>query len=130
MARRFAFAVARSADRCLSSAEVCGARADAHELVGEGNLPGLVPKVVRLLHQADPFDIEAVFKWRNGLALLGGVALSLEAALRQLRRIQHHRVRIDGAEPLAGISTIHQDQADTLDALNIKKRTLNAQMSH
>ena len=60
---------------------------------------------------------------------LAGSSLSPEAALRQLRRIQHHRVRIDGAEPLAGISTIHQDQADTLDALNIKKPSLDAQMS-
>jgi transposase len=60
---------------------------------------------------------------------LAGSALSPEAALRQLRRIQHHRVRIDGAEPLAGISTIHQDQADTLDALNIKKPSLDPQMS-
>ena len=51
-----------------------------------------------------------------------------EAALRQLGRIQHHRVRIDGAEPLAGISTIHQDLPDTLDALNIKKPSLDAQM--
>ena len=60
---------------------------------------------------------------------LAGSALSPEAALRQLRRIQRHRVRIDGAEPLAGISTIHQDQADTLDALNIKNPSLDPQMS-
>ena len=38
--------------------------------------------------------------------------LSPEAALQQLRRIQRHSVRIDGAEPIAGISTIHQDQAN------------------
>ena len=60
---------------------------------------------------------------------LAGSTLSPEAALRQLRRVQRHRVRIDGAEPIAGISTIHQDQADTLDALKIKKPSLDAQMS-
>ena len=60
---------------------------------------------------------------------LAGSALSPEAALRQMRQVQRHRVRIDGAEPIAGISTLHQDQADTLDALKIKKPSLNAQIS-
>ena len=60
---------------------------------------------------------------------LAGSTLSPETALRQLRRVQRHRVRIDGAEPIAGISTIHQDQADTLDALKIKKPSLAAQMT-
>jgi hypothetical protein len=60
---------------------------------------------------------------------LAGSPLSPEAALQQLRRVQRHHVRIDGAEPIAGISTIHQDQADTLDALKIKKPSLDAQMS-
>ena len=52
---------------------------------------------------------------------LAGSNLSPEAALQQLRRVQRHPLRIDGADPLAGISTIHQDQADPLNALNIKK---------
>ena len=60
---------------------------------------------------------------------LAGSALSPEAALRQLRRIQRHQVRIDNAAPIAGISTIHTEQADTLAALNVKKPSLNAQMS-
>ena len=60
---------------------------------------------------------------------LAGSALSPEAALHQMRQFQRHRVRIDGAEPIAGISTLHQHQADTLDALKIKKPSLNAQMS-
>jgi transposase len=59
---------------------------------------------------------------------LAGSTLSPQAALQQLRRVQRHQVRIDGAEPIAGISTIHQDQADTLDALKIKKPSLDAQM--
>jgi transposase len=60
---------------------------------------------------------------------LAGSTLSPDAALRQLRRVQRHQVRIDGAEPITGISTIHQDQADTLDALKVKKPSLDAQMS-
>jgi transposase len=60
---------------------------------------------------------------------LAGSTLSPEAALQQLRRVQRHRVRIDCAEPIDGISAIHQDQADTLDALKINKPSLNAQMS-
>ena len=60
---------------------------------------------------------------------LAGSKLSPESALQQLRRVQRHQVRIDGAEPIAGISTIHQDQAATLAALKIKTPSLNAQMS-
>jgi transposase len=60
---------------------------------------------------------------------LAGSPLSPDAALRQLRRVQRHQVRIDGAEPIAGISTIHQDQADTLEALKVKKPSLDAQMA-
>ena len=60
---------------------------------------------------------------------LAGSALSPDAALQQLRRIQRHRVRIDDAAPIAGISTIHTDQANTLAALQIKKPSLDAQLS-
>ena len=60
---------------------------------------------------------------------LAGSTLSPEAALQQLRRVQRHRVRIDGAEPIAGVSTIHQDQVDALDAQKIKKPSIDAQLS-
>ena len=43
--------------------------------------------------------------------------------------MQRHRVRIDDAEPIAGISTIQRDQNDTMDALKIKKPSLDAQLS-
>ena len=56
-----------------------------------------------------------------------GSTLSPEAALQQLRRIQRHQVRIDDAAPIAGISTIRTEQADTLAALKIKKPALHAQ---
>jgi transposase len=54
--------------------------------------------------------------------------LSPERALAQLRRIQRHTVRINKAEPITGISTINQAQAEVLETLNIKKPTQNAQM--
>lgn len=57
-----------------------------------------------------------------------GSTLSPEAALQQLRRIQRHQVRIDDAAPIAGISTIRTEQADTLAALKIKKPALHAQL--
>lgn len=57
-----------------------------------------------------------------------GSMLSPEAALQQLRRIQRHQVRIDDAAPIAGISNIQAEQADTLAALKIKKPVLHAQL--
>ena len=60
---------------------------------------------------------------------LAGSALSPDAALQQLRRIQRHQVRIDDAAPITGVSTIHAEQAGTLAALHIKKPSLDAQMS-
>lgn len=66
---------------------------------------------------------------RQGLKLTGS-ELSPDAALRHMRQVQHHRVRIDGAESIAGISIIYHDQADPLlDALKIKKPSLHAQTS-
>jgi len=60
---------------------------------------------------------------------LAGSPLSPEAALQQLRRVQRHSVRIDGAEPIAGISTIGHEQAATLEALKVSKPSQNTQMS-
>lgn len=55
--------------------------------------------------------------------------LSPERALAELRKIQSHRVRTNKAEPISGISTINDSQADVLQALNIRKPTQNAQLS-
>jgi len=55
--------------------------------------------------------------------------LSPERALEQLRRIQHHRVRLDGAQPLTGVSSINQHQTDVLHALGIKKPTASSQLT-
>ena len=55
--------------------------------------------------------------------------LSPENALAQLRRIQRHRVSINQAAPISGISTINTQQAGVLAALNLKKPTEEAQLS-
>jgi len=55
-------------------------------------------------------------------------ALSPERALTKLRRIQHHRVTLNGTQPVAGISSINKEQADILTALTIKKPTLDTQL--
>ena len=55
--------------------------------------------------------------------------LSPEKALAQLRRIQRHRVSINDAAPITGISTINTQQAGVLAALNLKKPTQNTQLS-
>lgn len=55
--------------------------------------------------------------------------LSPERALARLRRIQHHRVTLNGTQPVAGLSSISQDQANILSALTIKKPTLDIQLT-
>jgi transposase len=54
--------------------------------------------------------------------------LSPERALEQLRRIQRHKVRINEAEPIEGVSTISDAQAQVLDALKVKKPEKKEQM--
>ena len=56
-------------------------------------------------------------------------AMSPERALAKLRRFQHHRVAVNGAQPVAGLSTINKEQADILAALTIKKPTLKTQLT-
>ena len=60
---------------------------------------------------------------------LAGSDLSPEAALADLRRIQHHTVSIDSGAPIHGVSTVQPRQADALAALRIKKPTLDTQLS-
>lgn len=54
--------------------------------------------------------------------------LSPERALEKLRRIQHHRVTLNGCQPVAGLSSIQQEHTTILAALNINKPTLNTQL--
>ena len=55
--------------------------------------------------------------------------LSPERALAELRKIQRHQVRINKAEPIAGISTINDAQAKVLETLNIRKPTQDIQLT-
>lgn len=60
---------------------------------------------------------------------LAGHAASPETALAKLRRIQRHSVCINDGEPIAGISTINQDQSAVIAALQLKKPSPDPQMS-
>ena len=59
----------------------------------------------------------------------GNTKLSPERALSKLRRIQHHRITLNETQPVAGLSSISQEQADILGALTIKKPSLNTQLT-
>jgi transposase len=54
---------------------------------------------------------------------------SPDQALAQLRRIQRHSVSINRAAPITGVSTINNQQTNTLAALNVKKPVADAQTS-
>ena len=53
---------------------------------------------------------------------------SLERALSQLNRIQHHRIAVD-EKPMSGISTMSKEQTELLASLRVKKPTDNQQLS-
>ena len=55
--------------------------------------------------------------------------LTPERALQSLRRIQHHRVSINGAAPLAGVSSITAEHSDMLKALKVKTPSQSQQLS-
>lgn len=55
--------------------------------------------------------------------------LTPERALEQLRRIQHHRIRLNGAEPVAGVSSINDQQSEVLNALRVKKPVASQQLT-
>lgn len=58
-----------------------------------------------------------------------GSNFSPERALQQLRRIQHHRVTLNGSAPAAGLSNIDKEQAAILGALTVGKPTLTTQLT-
>ena len=55
--------------------------------------------------------------------------ISPERALEKLRRIQHQVVKVNDLEPIAGLSSISQEQTEILQALTIKKPILPAQLT-
>ncbi|MEI8171799.1 MAG: IS1634 family transposase [Rhodoferax sp.] len=52
-----------------------------------------------------------------------------ERALQSLKRIQHHRVTINGAPPLCGVSSMTAEQHDVLAALKVKQPSQFKQLS-
>ena len=46
---------------------------------------------------------------------------SPDRALEVLRRIQHHRVRLNAREPVTGLSSITPEQTNRFKALSVKK---------
>ena len=59
----------------------------------------------------------------------GDSGLSPERALQLLRRIQHHRVSIRGAEPVSGVSSVDKEVAVVLKDLRVKQPSQNQQLS-
>ena len=58
-----------------------------------------------------------------------GNKLSPERALEKLRRIQHQKIILNKTQPVTGLSTITQEHQAILATLDIKKPTLDPQMS-
>ncbi len=54
---------------------------------------------------------------------------SPERALAQLRRIQHHRITLNGSQPSAGLSTTSAEQSALLATLKLSKPRLPEQMT-
>ena len=52
-----------------------------------------------------------------------------ERALQSLKRIQHHRVSLDGAPPLSGVSCMTDEDGQMFKALKVKQPTTNHQLS-
>jgi transposase len=52
-----------------------------------------------------------------------------ERALQSLKRIQHHRVSINGAPPLCGVSSMTTEQNEVLAALKVKQPSQFKQLS-
>ena len=58
----------------------------------------------------------------------GKTGLTPERALQSLKRIQHHRVSINGAEPLSGVSSMTAEHNEMLKALRVKTPSQNQQL--
>ena len=59
----------------------------------------------------------------------GKTGLTPERALQSLKRIQHHRVSINGAPPLSGVSSMTAEHSDMLKALRVKTPSQSQQLS-
>lgn len=59
----------------------------------------------------------------------GNTGITPERALQTLKRIQHHRVSINGAQPLAGVSSITEEDSKVFKALKVKPPSQTQQLS-
>lgn len=59
----------------------------------------------------------------------GNTGVTPERALQTLKRIQHHRVSINGAEPLSGVSSITEEDHKVFKALKVKQPSQTQQMT-
>lgn len=87
-----------------------------------------LPERIRA-HAAICFMALILYRVMRARLHASATSLSPERALANLRRIQHHRVTLNGADTIAGVSTINDEQSSILAALTIKKPTLNTQLT-
>jgi hypothetical protein len=59
----------------------------------------------------------------------GNTGLTPQRALQALKRIQHHRVSINGAPPLSGVSSMTGEHSKMLKALKVKIPSQSQQLS-
>lgn len=59
----------------------------------------------------------------------GKTGLTPERALQSLKRIQHHRVSINGAPPLSGVTSMTAEHTEMLKALKVKTPSQSQQLS-
>lgn len=59
----------------------------------------------------------------------GNTGITPERALQTLKRIQHHRVSINGAQPLSGVSSITEEDSKVFKALKVKQPSQTQQMT-
>lgn len=80
-------------------------------------------------HASICFMALVVYRVMRQRLKLAKSTLSPEAALDRLRRIQRHSVSINASAPIAGVSTINQEQAGVFEALQLKKPNEAAQLT-
>lgn len=59
----------------------------------------------------------------------GNTGITPERALQTLKRIQHHLVSINGAQPLSGVSSITEEDSKVFKALKVKQPSQTHQMT-
>jgi hypothetical protein len=59
----------------------------------------------------------------------GKTGLTPERALQSLKRIQHHRVSINGAAPVSGVSSMTTEHSEMFKALKVKTPSQSQQLS-